>query len=222
VKGRFRPDPCLSHVASWIACSGQALLPDRQEAERFLLQLDAEADFFSFRTFSDTPYTRLRGSDPLEQDLHGSLEACWPELVRLNRAGAAVAVTINETDGRGRGVEHIRRVRALFLDDDRGGPPGRFDVPPHFLVMTSQGHCHLYWRVESVEPARFGDYQHRLASRYGGDSRVFALNQAMQIPGFWRRKQATRPHQSRLGQVGGGAALARSQLRRLLGVGAGG
>ncbi len=217
MKGRFRPDPCLSHVARWIAWKGAAQRPDRQQAERFLRQLDSEAAIFSFRTFSDTPYTRVRGSDPLEYALQGSLEACWPELVRLNGAGAAVAVTINETDGQGRGVEHIRRVRALFLDDDRGGGVRRFAVPPHFQVMTSLGHRHFYWRVASLALERFGECQHRLACRYGGDSRVGALNQAMQLPGFWRRKQACWPRLPRLGPLHGGGVLTGRQVSRLLG-----
>ena len=38
------------------------------------------------------------------------------------------------------------------------------------------------------------DALRRLAARYGGDDRVCALNQAMQLPGFWRRKRGRPPH----------------------------
>jgi hypothetical protein len=40
--------------------------------------------------------------------------------------------------------------------------------------------------------------QRRLAREYQGDSRVLALNQSMQLPGFWRRKSITQPRFSRL------------------------
>jgi hypothetical protein len=39
----------------------------------------------------------------------------------------------------------------------------------------------------------FSELQSRLAVRFGGDDKVMALNQSMQLPGFWRRKFVTRP-----------------------------
>lgn len=191
--GRFHRDPCLDHVARWIAFQGEALIPDRGMAEHFLRRLDPGAERFSFRTFSDTGYTRAGAVDPLERAIHGSLDACWPELVRLNRAGAAISVTINETDGRGRTARDILRVRALFLDDDSGGGAGRFPLPPHLQVRTSGHRCHYYWFVDGLALEVFEDSQQCLAMAYGGDTRVFALNQSMQLPGLWRRKKVTEP-----------------------------
>jgi hypothetical protein len=198
VTGRFHRDPCLAHVARWIAFRGEALIPDRGMAERFLQRLDPRARCFSFRTFSDTGYTRAGAFDPLERAIHGSLDACWSELVRLNRAGAAISVTINETNGRGRTASDIVRVRALFLDDDRGGDADRFPQQPHLQVRTSDHRCHYYWFVDGLPLETFEAYQQRLAVTYGGDSRVFALNQSMQLPGLWRRKMATEPRFPRL------------------------
>jgi hypothetical protein len=167
-------------------------------AEAFLARLDGDAAFFSFRTFSDTPYTRRLGGDPLEHAIHGSLQACWWELTALNQAGAAVAVTINQTSARGRAVDDIVRVRALFMDDDRGTDPGSFRLPPHLRVITSERHNHYYWLVRDLEISDFKLNQSRLAARYDGDHRVTALNQAMQLPGFWRRKRISCPRMPRL------------------------
>ena len=167
-------------------------------AQRFLHWLDPEAEEFAFRTFSDTCYTRLPGLDPLEREFHGSLLDCWDALVALNRAGAVAAVTINQTNGRGRGVADIVRVRALFLDDDRGMEPDLFTLPPHCRVESSEHHNHYYWLVSGLETGVFVDVQRRLAARYGGDDRVCALNQAMQLPGFWRRKRGREPHIQRV------------------------
>ncbi len=198
MRGRFRPDPCVSHVASWLRHSGEAMAPQREMAQAFLHWLDAGAQGFAYRTFSDTPYTRQRGFDPLERALYGSLDACWAELEELNRAGAVVAVTINQTSGNGRGVDDIERVRALFLDDDRGMAPDLFSLPPHCRVETSEGHNHYYWLVNGLETEAFTQAQRRLAARYGGDDRVCALNQAMQLPGFWRRRRLDQPHLQRV------------------------
>lgn len=191
---RVRLDPCVAQVAAWIAEQGRDLPPVFDQAERFLQALDPRAESFSFRTFSDTPYTRLPGEDPLERALHGSLRDCWAELVELNQRGAAVSVTINRTNGRGRTPADILMVRALFLDDDNPTQNrDRFPLPPHIQVQTSPGHCHHYWLVENLPLSAFSDLQSRLASCYGGDNKVSALNQSMQLPGFWRRKNLTRP-----------------------------
>jgi hypothetical protein len=218
VKHRFNRDPCIAHVACWIGVQGQRLQPDKRESLRFLRRLDPGAGCFSFRTFSDSAYTRLSARDPLEDEIHGSLEACWERLVALNRQGAAISVTVNLTDGSGRGIADIRRIRALFVDDDWGGDPQRFHLQPHIRVETSPGHYHYYWLVEGVSVQDFPGYQHRLAERYGGDSRVQALNQSMQLPGFWRRKRITQPLLPRVLEISDHEPFQSFELREFLGL----
>jgi hypothetical protein len=198
VKRRYRRDPYLSHIAHWIAFQGCGYGLDKGQAEHFLERLDPEAGSFSFRTFSDTQYTRSGSQDPLEMAIHGTLEACWEQLEMLNRQGAVVSVTINRTNGVGRGVTDIEQVRALFLDDDRGGDLARFPLKPHIQVETSPGHHHYYWLVENCPLQHFSSFQQQLAKAYHGDTRVQALNQAMRLPGFWRRKRVTEPGLVRL------------------------
>jgi hypothetical protein len=186
---RYRPDPCVAHLSDWVAWQGRELIPDFSEAERFLRALDPGASAFSFRTFSDSPYTRLPGRDPLEHAIHGSLEACWERLVALNRQGAAISVTINQTNGQGRRTPDIIRVRALFLDDDNPiQSADRFPLTPQIQVSTSPGHYHHYWLVEDLPLESFTRLQRELARCFGGDGKVLALNQSMQLPGIWRRK----------------------------------
>jgi hypothetical protein len=215
VSRRFQADPYLSHIAVWLHQTGRALKPDLDMAERFLIRLDREAVHFSFRTFSDTPYTRLKGIDPLESAIHGNLDGCWQELMKLNQAGAAIAVTINQTSGRVRSAQEIVQVRALFLDDDRGMEPGSFPLPPHLRVMTSKQHNHYYWLVRGLELEDFSRQQSRLAAYYAGDHRVCALNQAMQLPGFWRRKRVTNPIMPRFDLLHEGEPYSPSQLQNL-------
>ena len=190
---RVRLDRHVAHVAEWIAQQGELLSPDYRQAERFLQALDPRAGGFWYRTFSDSPYTRQAGMDPLERAIHGTLSSCWEELSFLNRQGAAIGVTINRSNGKGREVSNIQRVRALFMDDDNASTdPDRFFLQPQIQVCTSLGHYHHYWLVRDLPVVHFSRLQDRLARRYGGDNKVLALNQSMQLPGFWRRKSLGR------------------------------
>jgi hypothetical protein len=181
------------HVAAWLAETGKQLHPDRVQAEQFLRLLDPDAAFFSFRTFSDTPYTRAPGRDPLERAIHGPLDACWHVLVALNQAGAAVSVTVNATNRQGRGPGDIVCVRALFVDDDC--PDRRscgFPLLPHITIESSPGRYHRYWLTRACGLNEFSAFQGRLAAIYATDHKVCALNQSMALPGFWRRKNSRR------------------------------
>ena len=91
------------------------------------------------------------------------------------------------------------RVRALFVDDD--DPEGRtlsLEPEPDITVQSSPGRYHHYWRVLGLALEAFAPAQVRLANRYGTDRRVCALNQAMTLPGFWRRKRLGVPYRTRL------------------------
>ncbi len=214
---RYRPDPSIAHVGEWLEWQGRRLEQNFHEAQRFLQVLDPKAARFSFRTFSDTPYTRLPGRDPLERAIHGELRDCWEQLMELNHKGAAVSVTINSTNGQGREVIDIKQVRALFLDDDN--PPqnlGRFLLPPHIQVATSPGHYHHYWLVEGLPLSRFSELQRRLAHRYGGDNKVLALNQSMQLPGIWRRKNPSQPLLPAIQRINSGKTYQAEEVQKLL------
>jgi hypothetical protein len=69
--------------------------PERGQSSRFLKLLDPSAGGFTFQTFDDDraqknpALTRIVKSPPPARD----------ELVKLNKQGAGVFVTINETDG---------------------------------------------------------------------------------------------------------------------------
>ncbi len=216
MSGRFVRDPYVTHVARWLHEQGGRLIPDRVEAEAFLQALDPEDESFSFRTFSDSGYTRSGFQDPLEKALHGTLAECWDDLVWLNQAGAVITVTINQTNGTGREIRDIIRVRAVFVDDDRGSERQALQWPPHLVVNTSPGHFHYYWRVAGMPLERFSRVQQSLAERYHGDRRVQALNQSMQVPGFWRRKRVCQPCLPRLVEIHAAPPLDTAAVDRLL------
>ena len=99
---------------------------DYDEAERFLILLDPEAERFTFQTFDEN---KERKDKSLTSVIHGSLAEVFDRLCALNDRGAGVFVTINETDFRGRSAENVVRVRAFFIDNDGTPQPQGFLDP---------------------------------------------------------------------------------------------
>ena len=118
---------------------------DFEQAARFLLLLDETAESFTFQTFTDCKTQRDTGrkngqGDQLARVIHGSLEHCWRGLCRLNDQGADVYVTVNETDGAGRTVDHITRARAVFEEQDTPNKtPANYPLEPHIEVESQPG-----------------------------------------------------------------------------------
>ena len=160
--------------------------PDRAAAEEFLRWLDPEAQGFTFQTVGEAPGTKRS-----PKTLHGALDWLWPTLRGHSAHGAAVYVTINRTDLKGRKKENVTSVRALFVDLD-GAPLTnltRLGIEPRACVATSPDKFHLYWRVEGVGLDEFTGLQKRLAALLGGDLAVSDLPRVMRLPGFCHQKR---------------------------------
>lgn len=134
----------------------------------------------TFQTFDDTKSKRHQ----LARIIHNNTA----QLQQLNRQGAGIFLTINETDGKGRSRENISRVRAIWVDLD-GAPiePVLQDMP-HMVVESSPGKYHAYWFVKDFPLEGFSQTQKRLIEKYNGDKAVHDLPRVMRIPGFWHLK----------------------------------
>jgi putative DNA primase/helicase len=160
--------------------------PDLDEAEKFLRCLDPKARSFTFQTFDD-----CEAKDPrLARNLHGTLAEHADTLCDLNRRGAAVCVTVNMTDGRGRTRPNITDVRALFVDLDGAPPDPVRECPlrPHIQVETSPGRFHFYWLVSNFDLADYANTQRAVAERFDGDPAVAPLTVCARLPGFFHNK----------------------------------
>lgn len=162
---------------------------DLAEAERFLRLLDPEATGFTFQTVDDDS---KRDSSHLRRVMHGDLEKCAANLVKLNRQGAGVFVCINQTTLCDRRIrENIIRVRAVFVDLD--GAPLELvlahRIKPHIIIETSPGKFHCYWLVVGLPLDAFYAVQKALAEHFGGDPSVCDLPRVMRLPGFHHCKR---------------------------------
>ncbi|MCP4389840.1 MAG: NTP-binding protein [Gammaproteobacteria bacterium] len=118
--------------------------------------------------------------------MHGNLDAHLRQLTQLNKQGAGVFVSINETDGRGRRKENIKRVRAVCVDLDGAplAPVQEFDLAPHVIVEPSPGRFHAHWRVKGFRLEDFGGVQRAIARRFDGDTGIAKLTHCARLPGF--------------------------------------
>ncbi len=159
---------------------------DLKMAERFLTLLSEDVEtIFSFQTFDDK---KEHQTPP--KVLHGSFEKHKDELLRLNRLGAGVFVTVNQTDGKGRLKENVIEIRSVFVDLDGSPLQPVLDGPlsPHIIIESSPDRYHAYWITEGVNLEYFTLIQKKLCERFDGDPVVCDLSRVMRLPGFSHQK----------------------------------
>jgi AAA domain/Primase C terminal 2 (PriCT-2)/RepB DNA-primase N-terminal domain len=172
---------------------------DTNESVRFLRLIDPDARTFSFQTFREKGETT---SNVEPKVIHSD---SLSELRREHAAGAGVYLTINETDGNGRKLENIKRIRAIFQEDD-DGHDGPFPIPPSLVVESSPGHFHRYWLVngwptDEQGRADFTAVMERMIESYGSDPNAKDVSRVLRLPGFLHRKSA--PFMVRIVEAGG-------------------
>jgi hypothetical protein len=167
------------------------LVPDLAHATTFLDLLEP-GGLFTFQTFADCPAASVYPGV-----LHGTLSEHATELTRLNQGGAGVFVMVNAGDGEikpgaktCRTQANVIRVRGLFVDLDGApiAPVLASALLPDWVVRSSPGRWHAYWRVNDCPLDRFEAVQAALATRFDGDTKVKDLPRVMRIPGFFHRK----------------------------------
>jgi len=111
------------------------------------------------------------------------------QLESLNKAGAGVYLTVNETDGKGRKIENITQVRACFADLDGAPLHPVWDYHPSMVVESSPGKYHAYWLTDEKFPLEgFTQVQEAIALTFQSDSTVKDLSRVLRVPGFYHNK----------------------------------
>lgn len=178
--------------------------PDQRAAINHLMLLDETADEFTFQTFDDSP----RKDRSLARILHGSIIDKWDDLVALNRAGAGVFVTVNETNLKGRTGSDITRIRALWQEDDGEGKP--LPLEPHITIESSPGKYHRYLLVDGLGVDEFDAVEAAIVTDYGSDPNAKDISRVLRLAGFYHQKG--KPHMVRLVEHSGGLPYARETV----------
>jgi len=150
--------------------------------------LSGFGDTHSFQTFDDKGKNRS-----LIRQFHGSFKEHKDSLADLNKKGAGVFFTVNQTDLKGRTTQNVNKVRAVFIDLDGSPLPEEFEIEPHFILETSPKKYHCYWLVVDMPLQTFPLYQSALAERFNSDPKVKDLPRVMRVAGFHHHKKTPFP-----------------------------
>lgn len=166
--------------------------PNLDMAQRFLDQLNSNAESWTFQTTDDN---KDRKDPKLQRILHGNLANVAGELIALNNKGAAVFASVNQTDGEGRRKENIAKVNAIPVDLDDPDESlwalaliEECPLKPQVIVETSPLKFQAIWRVDGLSKEQFEGVVRSIAERFGGDTAVAMLTCCARLPGFTHYK----------------------------------
>lgn len=171
------------------------LTPDLKEAQRFMDLLEPGGHFWFQTALEPKP----QDGNTCPRVLQGTLAKVGDQLVTFNKAGSAVWVQINA--GTGRGNDDITRIRAYFVDQDKGSTELLFNSPhpADIIVESSPDKFHGYWLASNAPLEHFANRMHALAEKFNGDHNVCHLGRVMRLPGFFHHKGE--PFMSRIVKV---------------------
>lgn len=190
------------------AVQSKTLLPDLVMAQRYLTLLDETAESFVFQTFDDDKQRKNKGLAAIRE---GSLSQHSQTLTRANAAGAGVFVTVNKSDGKGRKLENITRIRAVWHEEDTPHTKP-FPIEQHFSIESSPGKFHHYWLVDDLSQSDFAGVMECLIQVYGSDPNVKDTARVLRLPGFYHQKDPSKPFMVRIIHESGGRAYSREQI----------
>lgn len=118
-------------------------------------------------------------------------------LRHLNARGWNVYVSVNATrPGCSRTRESIAAVRHVFLEVDVDGPDllaslnTRPDLPPpSYVLHSSAGRLHVFWRARGFDCSELELLQKRLARELQTDPAATSCSQTTRLPGFLNHKR---------------------------------
>jgi|GEM_PF-2779387 len=116
-------------------------------------------------------------------------DSIYRELCSLNKRGAGIYQTINETDGEGRRACNVVRVRSLAADLDGTPLPAANDLNPTLIVESSPQKYHCYWFTDDTPIGAFTPMQENVARILHSDPKVKDLSRVLRIPGFYHNKK---------------------------------
>ena len=127
---------------------------------------------------------------------------CQSWLLEMNGKGFNVYVSVNgiAVGRRARTRDSINSIRHVFLEADRDGETllahleRRRDLPaPSYVLHSSPGRLHLFWRATGFDGAYLERLQRQLANELGTDRAATPITQMTRLPGFFNYKHR-QPH----------------------------
>jgi hypothetical protein len=124
----------------------------------------------------------------------------WLHALNTHRFNVYVSVNAIAAGRRGRTRDAMGAVRHVFLEADREGDTvlaraqARSDLPPpSYVLHSSPGRVHLFWRVTGFDGVYVESLQKQLASELDTDPAATPITQTTRLPGFFNHKHQ-HPH----------------------------
>ena len=121
----------------------------------------------------------------------------WLRQRNANRWNVYVSVNAVRP-GRSRSRDAICGIRHVFLEEDADGPgllaslTTRPDLPPpSYVLHSSPGRVHVFWRVRGFDSGAVETMQKRLARELRSDTAATSCAQTTRLPGFANHKRQT-------------------------------
>jgi hypothetical protein len=128
----------------------------------------------------------------------------WLRAMNARRFNVYVSVNAIAAGRRARTRDAIASVRHVFLEADHDGAGVlsavcvRADIPaPSYVLHSSPGRLHLFWRATRFEPGYVERLQKQLAGELGTDIAATPITQTTRLPGFLNQKHS-KPHLVRI------------------------
>ena len=128
----------------------------------------------------------------------------WLRTMNSHRFNVYVSVNAITAGRRARTRDAIASVRHLFLEADHDGDAvlsavcTRPDIPaPSYVLHSSPGRLHLFWRATRFEPSYIERLQKQLAVELATDVAATPITQTTRVPGFLNQKHS-KPHLVRI------------------------
>jgi hypothetical protein len=121
----------------------------------------------------------------------------WRNLMQWN---VYVSVNAVAAGSRSRTRDAVTQVRHVFVDADHDGPQvlsniaGRRDIPPpSYVLHSSPGRVHVFWRATGFDADTVEALQKLLAVQLGTDLAATPCTQTTRLPGLFNHKRQP-PH----------------------------
>jgi hypothetical protein len=119
----------------------------------------------------------------------------WLRMMNAQRFNIYVSVNAVTTGLRTRTRDSIGAIRHVFLDADEDAPgvlaniTARPDLPPpSYVLRSSPGRVHIFWRVRGFANDKVEQLQRHLADELGTDLAATPCTQTTRLPGFLNHK----------------------------------
>ena len=167
-------------------------LPDsaRVEPVRFLQTCFQPTDWIAvfLKNYQNGQVAQRIG--PLSWAMSDHVQA-WLHAMNARRFNVYCSVNAVAPGGRSRTRDAITAIRHVFLEADHDGPgvlarvAERADLPaPSYVLTSSPGRLHIFWRVTGFDAPRVEALQKQLARELGTDAAATPVSQTTRIPSF--------------------------------------